>query len=109
MVRETSAHAEEDRAQRERNEIRNRVEALIAQASKYSTASGDRTALELGLSLATNARNLSDALQSEEMTTDELRWLTVELERLLPRRTERFQNRATGEQTAGRPDTPRRW
>jgi molecular chaperone DnaK len=80
MVREAAAHAEEDKAQRERAETRNKAESMIYQTEKQLKDLGDKALADLKTTVENAIANLRTALNSNDTNTDELKSLILELE-----------------------------
>ena len=101
MVKEAAAHAEEDKAQRDRAEARNKAESLIYQTEKNLKDVGDKAPSELKETVEKNIQNLRTALNANETATDELTRLTVELEQSTFKLSEMLYSQATANANAG--------
>src|SRR5579862_7795283 len=66
MVREAAAHAEEDKAQRERAEARNRAESLIYQTEKQIKELAEKAPADLKATVENNISNLRTTLNSND-------------------------------------------
>jgi molecular chaperone DnaK len=95
MVREAAAHAEEDKAQRERAETRNRAESLIYQTEKQIKDLGDKAPADLKTTVENAIANLRTALNSNDTKTDELTTLTDELQQSTFKLSEMMYQQAT--------------
>jgi len=80
MMKEAAAHAEEDKALRERAETRNRAEAMAIQTEKQLKDLGDKVPGDLKATLETHVQDLRAGLNANETSVDELKRLTTELE-----------------------------
>jgi molecular chaperone DnaK len=95
MVREAAAHAEEDKAQRERAETRNKAESMIYQTEKQLKDLGDKAPADLKTTVENAIANLRTALNSNDTNTDELKSLTSELEQSTYKLSEIMYQQAT--------------
>jgi molecular chaperone DnaK len=95
MVREAAAHAEEDKAQRERAEARNRAESLIYQTEKQIKDLGDKAPSDLKATVEGHISTLRTALNSNDTRTEELKTLTTELEQATYKLSEVLYQQAT--------------
>jgi molecular chaperone DnaK len=95
MVREAAAHAEEDKAQRERAEARNRAESLLYQTEKQLKDLGEKAPSDLKANVEQHIATLRTALNSNETSTEELKGLTSELEQATYRLSELLYQQAT--------------
>jgi molecular chaperone DnaK len=80
MMKEAAAHAEEDKALRERAETRNRAEAMAIQTEKQIKDLGDKVPGDLKATLETHIRDLRSGLNANDTSVEELQRLTTELE-----------------------------
>ena len=80
MMKEAAAHAEEDKALRERAETRNRAEAMAIQTEKQLKDLGDKVPGDLKATLEGHVQDLRAGLNANETSVDELKRLTTELE-----------------------------
>ena len=101
MVKEAAAHAEEDKAQRDRAEARNKAESLIYQTEKNLKDVGDKAPADLKETVEKNIMNLRTALNANETGTDELTRLTTELEQSTYKLSEMLYSQATANANAG--------
>ncbi len=97
MVKEAAAHAEEDKAQRERAETRNRAESLIYSTEKNLKDLGDKAPSDLKTEVEGHISSLRTALNSNDTQVDELKRLTEELEQATYRLSEIAYQQTTGE------------
>jgi molecular chaperone DnaK len=95
MVKEAAAHAEEDKQQRERAEVRNRAEALMYQTEKNLKDLGDKAPSDVRETVESGIANLRTALNSNDTDIEELRRLTTELEQATYRLSELMYQQAT--------------
>jgi molecular chaperone DnaK len=95
MVREAASHAEEDKAQRERAEARNRAESLLYQTEKQLKELGEKAPSDLKANVEQHIANLRTALNSNDTSTEELKSLTTELEQATYRLSEMLYQQAT--------------
>jgi molecular chaperone DnaK len=107
MVREAEAHAEEDRRQRERAEVRNAAEGQVVQAERLLKDSGDKVGaaakerLEKALEAAKGALDGFDATSADEARVSAVRGASKELgEALMAFGGEIYQNADTGQAAA---------
>lgn len=105
MVQEAAAHAEEDKALRERAEARNRAESLMYSTEKQVIDVGDKAPEEMKADIATKVANLRAALNSNDTSIEDLKNLTNELEQASYKLSEiayqkASQNQENTEQTA---------
>ncbi len=101
MVKEAAAHAEEDKAQRDRAEARNKAESLIYQTEKNLKDVGDKAPADLKETVEKNIMNLRTALNANETGTEELTRLTGELEQSTYKLSEMLYSQATANANAG--------
>ena len=101
MVKEAAAHAEEDKAQRDRAEARNKAESLIYQTEKNLKDVADKAPAELKETVEKNIMNLRTALNANETGTEELTRLTGELEQATYKLSEMLYSQATANSNSG--------
>ena len=101
MVKEAAAHAEEDKAQRDRAEARNKAESLIYQTEKNLKDVGDKAPSDLKETVEKNILNLRTALNANDTAVDELTRLTGELEQATYKLSEMLYSQATANANAG--------
>ncbi len=80
MVREAAAHAEEDKVQRERAEVRNRAEALIYQTEKQIKDMNEKVPSDMKLELENQIANLRTLLNSSDAASEQIKEQTDTLE-----------------------------
>ncbi len=95
MVREAAAHADEDKAMRERAESRNKAESLIYQTEKQIKDVGDKAPADLKATVESNISNLRTALNANDTGLEELQRLTTELEQSTYKLSELLYQQAT--------------
>ena len=101
MVKEAAAHAEEDKAQRDRAEARNKAESLIYQTEKNLKDVADKAPADLKETVEKNIMNLRTALNANDTAVDELTRLTTELEQSQYKLSEMLYSQATANANAG--------
>ena len=82
MQRDAELHAEEDKAQRERAESRNKAESLLYQTEKQLKDLGDKADAELKTQVESGISNLRTALNANDTKPEELNRLTEELQQV---------------------------
>ena len=97
MMKEAAAHAEEDKALRERAEARNRAEAMAIQTEKQLKDLGDKVPGDLKATLETHIRDLRAGLNSNDTSVEELQRLTSELEQATYKLGELLYQQAAGD------------
>ncbi len=95
MMKEAAAHAEEDKALRERAEARNRAESLMYQTEKQVKELGDKVPSDLKVSIEGHISDLRSALNANETPVEELQRLTTELEQATYKLAELLYQQAT--------------
>ncbi len=100
MVREAAAHADEDKAMRERAESRNKAESLIYSTEKQIKDVGEKAPADLKATVETNISNLRTALNANDTGLEELQRLTTELEQSTYKLSELLYQQATAAEGA---------
>jgi len=95
MMREAAQHAEEDRKQRERAEVRNRAESAIYAAEKQIRDLGDKVPLDLKATLEKQISDLKSAVNAGDTSVERLQELTQALEQTMYRLSEAVYQHAT--------------
>ena len=103
MVKEAAAHAEEDKAARERAETRNRAESLMYNTEKQLKDLGDKAPSDLKVTVENGISELRAALNSNDTSVDDLKRLTTELEQSVFKLSELTYQQATARRSRRRP------
>ncbi|MDE2126438.1 MAG: molecular chaperone DnaK [Armatimonadetes bacterium] len=102
MVKDAAAHAEEDRSQRERAEVRNKAEALMYTSEEQLKQVGAEAPADVKQPVESAIADLRTALNSNDTATGELTQLTETLEQAVYKLSEIAYQKASAEA----PDTP---
>ncbi len=95
MMKEATAHAEEDHKLRELAEARNRAESLMYQTEKSLKEIGDKVPVELKTDVENKIANLRTVLNGNDATAESLKTLTEELEQSTYKLSEILYQQAT--------------
>ncbi len=106
MQRDAELHAEEDKAQRERAESRNKAESLLYQTEKQLKDLGDKADAELKTQVESGISNLRTALNANDTKPDELNRLTEELQQATYKMSELLYQQATASEGAQNGHSP---
>ena len=106
MQRDAELHAEEDKAQRDRAESRNKAESLLYQTEKQLKDLGDKADADLKTQVESGISNLRTALNANDTKPEELNRLTEELQQSTYRMSELLYQQATASEGASNGHSP---